>query len=291
MPLKRQKGQRDFSILPVDNNEENTKANDGESGGFEEDDVGRIAHVQAAPANSKFYDNAEMYTSLNLTSPESSYWKSLPPTLDTMLGGFNNTRLPRVDIIGSQTFLAHPTIKSRLAASKFAHAVDCGAGIGRVTKNLLTKLFQKTDLVDPIESFNQTVQEGEYLRPEREAGKIGRVFTMGLQQFVPERGRYSVIWNQWCLGHLTDGDLVDYFKRCREGLVPSGGGVIVVKENLASGVDNYDMLDSSFTRTEKSFRAIFANAGLRIIHSAEQHGLFLIWGLSNLQACRKEFIW
>jgi len=157
-------------------------------------------------------------------------------------------------------------------ASSYCHAVDCGAGIGRITKNLLTKLFTKTDLVDPIESFNKDVMEGEYLRVERDTGKIGQVFTMGLQQFTPEEGKYSVIWNQWCLGHLTDVDLVEYFKRCREGLVPDGG-VIIVKENLTFGEDNFDGLDSSFTRTEKTFRRIFTKAGLKIIHVAEQHGM------------------
>jgi protein N-terminal methyltransferase len=113
--------------------------------------------------------------------------------------------------------------------------------------------------------------EGEFLRPEREAGKIGQVFTMGLQEFTPEKGKYSVIWNQWCLGHLTDVDLVEYFQRCKEGLVPDGG-VIIVKENLASGIDNFDGLDSSFTRTEKTLRGIFKKAGLQILHVAEQHG-------------------
>jgi protein N-terminal methyltransferase len=189
-----------------------------------------------------------------------------------MLGGFSHTRLPRIDIIGSRSFLSHPSIKPRLVASSYSHAVDCGAGIGRITKNLLSKLFAKTDLVDPTESFNKDVMEGEYLKPERDAGKIGQVFTMGLQHFTPEKGKYSVIWNQWCLGHLTDTDLVDYFKRCREGIVPDAG-IIIVKENLASGVDNFDGLDSSFTRTEKTFRSIFAQAGLKIIHAAEQHGM------------------
>ena len=192
-----------------------------------------------------------------------------------MLGGFNNTRLPRVDIIGSRTFLSHPSIKKRLLASSYAHAVDCGAGIGRITKNLLSKMFAKTDLVDPIESFNKTVMEGEFLREERDAGQIGEVFTMGLQEFSPAKGKYSVIWNQWCLGHLTDADLVAYFGRCREGLMP-GGGVIIVKENMAWGQDNFDDLDSSFTRTEKTFRKIFAKAGLKIIHTAQQHGIHLI---------------
>jgi len=188
-----------------------------------------------------------------------------------MLGGFNNTRLPRVDITGSRTFLSHPLIKKRLMASSYSHAVDCGAGIGRITKDLLSKLFEETDLVDPIDSFSKDVKEGEFLRPEREAGKIGQVFTMGLQEFIPEKGKYSVIWNQWCLGHLTDVDLVEYFKRCKEGLIPDGG-VIIVKENLAWGTDNFDGLDSSFTRTEKTLRGIFKKAGLQVLHVAEQHG-------------------
>lgn len=188
-----------------------------------------------------------------------------------MLGGFSNTRLPRIDITGSRVFLAHPLIKRRLAASSYNRAVDCGAGIGRITKNLLTKLFAVTDLVDPIESFSKQVTEGEYLKAEREDGKIGQVFTMGLQQFNPEKGKYSLIWNQWCLGHLTDIDLIEYFKRCREGIVPDGG-VVVVKENLASREDNFDALDSSFTRTEKTLRDIFKRAGLKVIHVAEQHG-------------------
>jgi protein N-terminal methyltransferase len=190
-----------------------------------------------------------------------------------MLGGFNNTCLPRVDIIGSRAFLSHPLVRKRLVASSYLHAVDCGAGIGRITKNLLAKLFTKTDLVDPIDSFISDVMEGEYLRAERDEGKIGDVFPIGLQQFKPESGKYSVIWNQWCLGHLTDADLVDYFVRCREGLV-SDGGVIVVKENLASGEDNFDGLDSSFTRTEKSFCRIFAKAGLKVLYAAEQRGIY-----------------
>ena len=281
MPAKRPKKEHEFNVLPIDNPEENTMGNEGNSEGTEEDNIGQLTHVEDAPENSKFYGNAEAYRpppQVILPLSDDRYWKSLPPTLDTMLGGFNNTRIPRVDIIGSQTFLSHPAIKKRLIAGNYTHAVDCGAGIGRITKNLLTKLFAQTDLVDPIESFNKTVLEGEYLRAERGAGKIGQVFTMGLQQFVPEKGKYSVIWNQWCLGHLTDEDLVEYFCRCREGLVPDGG-FIVVKENLASGCDIYDTLDSSFTRTERSLRGIFAKAGLKVIHSAEQHGLSLLCGL------------
>jgi protein N-terminal methyltransferase len=199
------------------------------------------------------------------------YWTALPPTLETMLGGFQDTRLPRVDILGSRTFLAHTAIKKRLQAGGYSRAVDCGAGIGRVTKELLSTIFSVTDVVEPVEAFSAQVREGEYLRAEREAGKVGDVYTMGLQEFQPEKERYSVIWNQWCLGHIRDDDLVGYFKRCKQALVPRGG-VIIVKENTCVGEDIWDAVDSSCTRTDKSWRRIFATAGLTVIHSAQQYG-------------------
>ena len=53
-----------------------------------------------------------------------------------------------------------------------------------------------------------------------------------LQKWTPEAGHYDVIWCQWVLGHLTDDDLVAFFKRCAKGLAP--GGLIFVKENNAA---------------------------------------------------------
>lgn len=52
---------------------------------------------------------------------------------------------------------------------------------------------------------------------------------------------------QWCAGHLTDVQLVDYLRRCGAGL--KDGGVLVVKENLSSiDEDIFDDVDSSVTR-------------------------------------------
>ena len=40
----------------------------------------------------------------------------------------------------------------------FGYALDCGAGIGRVTKNLLLPLFEKVDMVDVVpELINKSV--------------------------------------------------------------------------------------------------------------------------------------
>lgn len=37
--------------------------------------------------------------------------------------------------------------------------------------------------------------------------RVGSFFAEGLQDFVPEEGRYDIIWCQWVLSHLTDGEL------------------------------------------------------------------------------------
>lgn len=39
--------------------------------------------------------------------------------------------------------------------TKCERAIDCGCGIGRVTKHLLLPLFESVDMVDVTESFIQ----------------------------------------------------------------------------------------------------------------------------------------
>jgi len=73
---------------------------------------------------------------------------------------------------------------------------------------------------------------------------------VGLEEWSPdwnENLRYDLIWNQWCLGHLTDAQLVAYLKKCAK--VVREEGWIIVKENLStSGQDDFDEVDSSVTR-------------------------------------------
>ena len=80
-------------------------------------------------------------------------------------------------------------------------ALDCGAGIGRITKRLLLPLFQTVDLVDVTQEFLD--QARTYLGEESK--RVGHYFCTGLQDFVPEPGRYDVIWIQWVIGGYPDG--------------------------------------------------------------------------------------
>jgi protein N-terminal methyltransferase len=177
-----------------------------------------------------------------------NYWSSISPDVHGMLGGF--PQISRADVQGSANFLAklrrlEPSPQKD--NSRPFRAADCGAGIGRVTHGFLAKACDVVDIVEPIEKFVAEIREGEAFRALREKGRIGDIFTVGLEDWRPERGHYGLIWNQWCVGHLKDEQLVAYLKRC--GAALSSGGWVVVKENLSTGhEDVFDPVDSSVTR-------------------------------------------
>lgn len=75
-------------------------------------------------------------------------------------------------------------------------ALDCGAGIGRISKRLLLPLFKTVDLVDVTQEFLDKAKT--YLGEEGK--RVGKYLCSGLQDLVPESGRYDVIWIQWVIG-------------------------------------------------------------------------------------------
>lgn len=77
-----------------------------------------------------------------------SYWSEVPPTVDGMLGGF--AYITQTDIKGSTEFLSDLMNTEKTGRSR---ALDCGAGIGRVTKNLLLPLFDTVDLLEVNQKF------------------------------------------------------------------------------------------------------------------------------------------
>lgn len=115
-----------------------------------------------------------------------------------------------------------------------------GNRIGRITEGLLVEMAKEVDVVEPIAKFTAALK-----------GKpgVGSIFNVGLEEWEPAEGaQYDLVWNQWCMGHLTDEQLVRYLERCKSVLTPESG-VIVIKENLStSGVDIFDDVDSSVTR-------------------------------------------
>ncbi|XP_076867750.1 N-terminal Xaa-Pro-Lys N-methyltransferase 1 [Brachyhypopomus gauderio] len=194
-------------------------------------------------------------------SKAEQYWKDIPPTVDGMLGGYGS--ISSIDINGSkkflQKFLGEATGKTRPGC-----ALDCGAGIGRITKRLLLPLFRTVDLVDVTQEFLDKART--YLGEEGK--RVENYICCGLQDFQPQAGRYDVIWIQWVIGHLTDDHLVEFLRRCRGALRPDG--LIVVKDNVAYEGVVPDDVDSSVCRDLCLLHNLVARAGLAIVHEEQQ---------------------
>ena len=224
-----------------------------------------------------------------------------------MLGGF--PQVSRVDLKGSYLFYQklqklYPSSRVESSASAaegmksgdreskemLALGLDLGAGIGRVTSGLLSRICIATDIVEPQEQFASQVPLQEMAGP----GRVGEVFVVGMEQWVPSAGKkYDMVWAQWCLGYLEDRELVRLLSRfsgrsneiegIEEGCLREGGWVIV-KENMSTTmreggeakgmevVDVYDELDSSVTRSDASYRRYFQEAGLKLVKSELQKG-------------------
>ncbi|KAG5517147.1 hypothetical protein RHGRI_037787 [Rhododendron griersonianum] len=148
------------------------------------------------------------------------YWEGVEASVDGVLGGYGHVNEP--DIKSSEAFLNTLFVDRFPSGEGNRHlvALDCGAGIGRVTKNLLIRYFNEVDLLEPVSHFLEAAREN--LSPDNliilDSHKASNFYCVPLQEFTPDAGRYDVIWVQWCIGHLTDDDFVSFFKRAKLGL-------------------------------------------------------------------------
>lgn len=193
------------------------------------------------------------------------YWNGVDATVNGMLGGYPH--ISRIDLQGSSNFVAKLR-RSRTAgpsppSEQLRRAVDCGAGIGRVTNGLLSKFAAVVDVVEPVEKFTREIKDKLH---------VGEIYNVGLEDWQPQHS-YDLIWMQWCLGHLTDAQLVLLLHRCTHAF--ASGGWIVVKENTCTTLgqkDLYDEVDNSVTRADGKFRTVFETAGLKIVATEVQKG-------------------
>jgi len=189
--------------------------------------------------------------------------------VDGMLGGFS--KISTVDAQASMRFLSaffEPRSgkannnKGDSIAIEPTRALDCGAGIGRVTKQVLLNYFDKVDLLEQSQSFID--KSREYIGEKAFEEQVDNLFCAGLQDFKPKEDcKYDVIWCQWVTGYLTDQDFVTFLVKCKNQLKPNG--LIVIKDNHTSSEEpDDDMSDSSVTRPYWQFLKIFRDANLTV---------------------------
>jgi protein N-terminal methyltransferase len=195
-------------------------------------------------------------------SVAADYWLKQPSTVDGVLGGFS--RLSGTDIAGSRRFL--DTLSKQKRSFQRNSVLDCGGGIGRVTADLLLPFgFRTVDLLEPSENLLSEARRSL-------TGRVRSFLDIPLQQWRPDTCSppYDVIWAQWVLLYLTDEDLLTFFTLAASVLNPEGG-VLVLKENVASGDHSVlDAEDNSVTRTVAEYRRIAALANLEIVLEMKQ---------------------
>uniref|UniRef100_A0A8D8YCM0 Alpha N-terminal protein methyltransferase 1 n=2 Tax=Cacopsylla melanoneura TaxID=428564 RepID=A0A8D8YCM0_9HEMI len=196
----------------------------------------------------------------------SKYYSSIPATIDGMLNGYSD--ISDLDIQTSKEFLLNLYNKKKLAPGK-TRVLDVGAGIGRISKNLLSKHFEKVDLLEQSTTFIEQAKESL-----KDCPNVDRWYNVGLQDFKPEdfSVKYDVIWIQWVLMFVLDEDIIKFINVCKQILTENG--VIVVKDNVASGIKNeFDEEDSSVVRSLSHYCLLFSKANLKCIKSEKVNGL------------------
>mmetsp|Transcript_18555 Transcript_18555/g.28854 ORF Transcript_18555/g.28854 Transcript_18555/m.28854 type:complete len:293 (-) Transcript_18555:49-927(-) len=198
-----------------------------------------------------------------------NYWedeRNCPPTVDGVLGGFAS--ISDMDLVASQQFLSElKSIRPSLRTTGGV-CIDCGAGIGRISKGLLLPLgFKRCDLVEVSPRLISAAPDyiGNAL-----ADKC-RYLCIGLQEFEPKENTYDLVWIQWVIGYLTDGDCLQFLKRCAASL--TDGGVLCIKDNTCDGQDAFvvDKDDCSVIRSLPYLLTLCKHAGLEVVFSKFQN--------------------
>lgn len=211
------------------------------------------------------------------------YWDHVEPTVNGMLGGFS--KIHHSDMDGSKKFLQHffclrKDRRERTALTENAscdpssgpsvmkRCIDCGAGIGRITKHLLLPFADEVDLLEQSQTFLD--RSTEYIGPHGSQRVINK-YCHSLQSFIPQEGiTYDCVWLQWVTGYLTDQELVDFLIKMSSCLDPDNG-IIVVKDNTTRGEEeDADMNDSSVTRPKTLLLDIFKRASLEVVLQKRQ---------------------
>ena len=187
-----------------------------------------------------------------------SYWESQESTNDGVLGGYGS--LSQKDTMYSLKFLLE-LYKSNPSIQR-GTALDCGAGIGRITKDLLKNVYKSVDLVDQCKKYVEAAQKNL-----EGAQNVRHFYNKGLQDLVFVE-QYDCVWIQWVLAYLPDKLAIDFLVRAKKSL--NAEGIIIVKENHCQNGFVVDKQDFSVTRSTQLYKSVFEKAGLKVLKEATQ---------------------
>lgn len=142
----------------------------------------------------------------NWYKKSNEYWDNVSQDASGMLQGLEVVSKP--DIECSSKFLQQYIKEGKINPEK---AIDCGGGIGRISKELLVKYFKKVDIVDQAPNLIKAAKE------QIKDANMRDFYISGLQDFsFPDE--YNCIWIQWVLMHMPDIDAIKLLKKCKKSI-------------------------------------------------------------------------
>ncbi len=191
----------------------------------------------------------------------SLYWSKVECDDNGMLGGL--AQVSEIDIEDSKEFF---NLIVETMELNYRNCLDCGAGIGRVTKHLLAFKYDTVDLVESNPKFLLHAKSSNL-----KGLNVGEFYCSSLHLFNFHK-KYDCIWIQWVSSQLFNPDYISFLERA--ALALEKDGIIVVKENIlrSNGEDEIvmDEVDYSFTRSDAGFKKLFSSAKLKVIQEQVQ---------------------
>lgn len=188
------------------------------------------------------------------------YWNKIEPTVEGVMGGYEN--LAERDETDSFEFL------SRNIPFNHRHlALDCGAGIGRVSDRVLLRIFDKVSILDCTRNFLDVAMQ---LIPKDRMHMVHHCRIQDMYPHDSEMGLYDLVWFQWVLCYANDVELIRILQVARQFVKP--GGFVGIKENITTMESDavIDSNDHSVIRTDLAFKDIFQKAGLSLVSISRQ---------------------
>lgn len=205
------------------------------------------------PLKAYLYSNKEAWYSLT-----KSHWEKCEGTDKGMLGG--NIELNNIDIKESKKLIEDLIEKKFLNKNSL---LELGAGIGRVTKNLLKDYFEEIYILEQDKSFCEKAKS-ELKDFSNIKGIINSSMQNTFNNSEIKDKKFSCIWIQWCIENIDDNDLVYLLSHCKLHLEDKG--VVIIKENVVEDTDKVDINDIDYSRVRNDilFKNLFKKSSLKI---------------------------
>ncbi|KAG9392206.1 Protein of unknown function DUF858 methyltransferase-like [Carpediemonas membranifera] len=220
--------------------------------------------MSVVTASGATYKNIEEFWAKHKTAAwldaTEKYYSNQDATVAGMLGGLEDS--VRDDIPRSLKFIQRLHTKGIIPSLPVPRGLDCGAGVGRVTKALMLKVAKEVHMLEPCQRFLDS--SIELVGSDAVTQRYCATFT----SFDPPKDAcYDIIWIQWAIGYITDAEMHGVLTKLRASL--SETGVLIIKDNTTSNSSYFlDDDDNFLIRPAIAVKRHATNAGFKLADHA-----------------------